>query len=168
MNILPYIPLDEEFSLNLCILIIITEGLGENKNSDAVMDINKAQIFMYWIKNPSKIERAMFLAGKKIPIIDREETYTIKGLSLNVDILFNSRKIKELIKYLSCKGLIEVLRSDGVTLIKLSENGKLFFNNLDSDFFNQVKQHVKSISALKSCTTPKLNKLINDLVRISE
>ncbi|EOF9234430.1 ABC-three component system middle component 4, partial [Klebsiella pneumoniae] len=61
-----------------------------------------------------------------------------------------------------------VLRNDGVTLIKLSENGKLFFNNLDSDFFNQVKQHVKSISALKSCTTPKLNKLINDLVRISE
>lgn len=168
MNALPYIPLDEEFNLNLCILLIIIESLGENKNYDAVMDINKAQIFMYLVKNPSKIERAMYLSGKKIPVIDREETHTIKGLSLNVDILFDVKKIKELIKYLAYKGLIEALRHDGITLIKLSANGKFFCSSLESDFFHQVKQHVKSISALKSSTTSKLNKLVNDLVRIPE
>lgn len=98
MNDLPYIPLDEEFSLNLCILIIIIEGLGENKNHNAIMDINKAQIFMYLVKNPSKIMRAMYLFGKKIPIIEVEETHTIKGLSLNADILFDSKKNKRINK----------------------------------------------------------------------
>lgn len=168
MNSLPYIPLDEEFSLNLCILLIIIDVLGENKNSDAVLDINKAQVFMYLIKNPSKIERAMYLSGKKIPVIDRAETHTIKGLSLNVDILFNAKKIKELVKFLAYKGMIKTVKDDGVTLINLSESGKVFSSELEGEFFNQIKTHAKSISTLKSNTTSKLNKLVNDLLRISE
>lgn len=168
MNSLPYIPLDEEFNLNVCILLIIMDILGENKKTDAVLDINKAQVFMYLVKTPSKIERAMFLSGKKIPIIDRGETHTIKGLSLNVDILFNIKKIKELVKFLAYKGMISTINNDGSSLIKLSESGKIFSSKLEGEFFNQIKIHAKSISTLKTNTTSKLNKLVNDLVRISE
>lgn len=168
MSLLPYIPLDEEFNLNLCILLIVINILGENRNSDAIMDINKAQVFMYLVKNPSKIERAMYLSGKKIPVIDRVETHTVKGLSLNVDILFNAEKIKGLIKYIACKGMIEAVKNDGVTLIKTSKHGKIFCDELEGEFFSQVKLHAKSISTLKSNTTSNLNKLVNGLVRISE
>ncbi|PHM28066.1 ABC-three component system middle component 4 [Xenorhabdus budapestensis] len=98
MNTLPYIPLDEELNLNISLLIILIHTLSKNKNDVWILNKNKAQIFMYLIKNPSKLEEVMTLTGKKNVSIDMSETYTIKSFSLNVDILFETSKIKTLLK----------------------------------------------------------------------
>ncbi|MTF65014.1 hypothetical protein GJD72_14025 [Klebsiella pneumoniae] len=53
---LPYIPLDEDFNLNVALLIILIHTLSKNRNDVLLLDRNKIQIFLYLIKNPSKLE----------------------------------------------------------------------------------------------------------------
>ncbi|KTQ97877.1 hypothetical protein NS75R_17700, partial [Enterobacter hormaechei subsp. xiangfangensis] len=73
---LPYIPLDEDFNLNVALLIILIHTLSKNRNDVLLLDRNKIQIFLYLIKNPSKLEGVMILAGKQNTSIDMTETYT--------------------------------------------------------------------------------------------
>ncbi|MCU4690912.1 hypothetical protein N9723_28825, partial [Klebsiella pneumoniae] len=60
-----YIPLDEDFNLNVALLIILIHTLSKNRNDVLLLDRNKIQIFLYLIKNPSKLEAVMILAGKQ-------------------------------------------------------------------------------------------------------
>lgn len=170
MNDLPYIPLDEELSLNLGILTIVLKTLGENKNGSAVLDINKIQIFMYLLKNPSKIEKTMIVAGKSKPNISLRDTYTIKGLSLNVDILFNTYKIKTLFKHMAARNYIIASKKDNTspTLITLSEEGNIFYESLTGEYFTSLIETSKVLNPLKSNTTSKLNKILNEVFKESE
>ncbi|EIR5677461.1 hypothetical protein LW936_004703, partial [Escherichia coli] len=97
-NNLPYIPLDEEYSLNFAMLAIAISILSHSKKGVLSLDINKIQIFMYLIKNPSKIDCALTVSGKKPACVESQLTYTIKSFSSNVDILFDNSKVKYLIK----------------------------------------------------------------------
>jgi len=163
MNGLPYIPLDEELSLNLAIFSKVLHLLGKNKLGNPTMDIDKAKIFMYLIKNPSKIERAMKLAGKKAPPIEMTETYTIKSMSINVDILFSKEKIKEILINMSVLGFLTVKRIEDVTLLELSESGMSFAESLVGGYYDQIHLYIDGVSSLKSLSASKLYKILNNV-----
>lgn len=91
---LPYLLIDDDFSLNYSLLALIIYKLGLSPKNNAVLDFEKIQAFMYLAKNPSKINEVLRLAGKKFIPIDSQYTYTIESLSTNVDILFNRSKLK--------------------------------------------------------------------------
>lgn len=168
MSSLPYIPLDEEFSLNIGILAIILENLSKNRNGNAVLDIDKAQFFMYLMKNPAKIEKVMLFLGKKIPIIDEKETRTIKSLSNNVDILFDNKKIKTILKTMAIRGLLVVERDAEKSYLKLSEAGEGFAASLNGDFFVSIRNYSESLSSLKSLSSSKLYKILNEVFKEAE
>lgn len=168
MNSLPYIPLDEEFSLNIGILAIILENLSKNRNGNAVLDIDKAQFFMYLMKNPAKIEKVMLFLGKKIPVIDEKETHTIKSLSNNVDILFDNKKIKTILKTMAIRGLLDVERYEEKSYLKLSGTGEDFARSLNGDFFVSIRNYSESLDSLKSLPSSKLYKILNEVFMEAE
>lgn len=165
MNDLPYIPLDEEFNLNLGMLIILLMTLGINRAGNSVIDLDKSQIFMYLLKNPSKIDKVMLIAGKKKPEIDEEETYTIKSLSSNVDILFKNSKIKHLLRYMSAKGMLTVAKNDKKSYLKLTDAGLEICENLTGSFYESVKRNALSLDSIKSLPTSKLYKILNEVFK---
>lgn len=165
MNNLPYIPLDEEFTLNLGILTILLSSLGMNRAGNYIIDLDKAQIFMYLLKNPSKIDKVMMLAGKKTPEIDENETHTIKSLSSNVDILFKNRKIKHLLKYMSAKGLLAVVKNDIKSYLKLTDSGIKFYEALGGSFYDSVRRNSDALGSIKSIPSSKLYKILNELFK---
>lgn len=61
---LPYIPLDEELSLNFSLMVLTISELSHSSRGSLNLDINKLQIFLYLIKNPSKISYLLNIAGK--------------------------------------------------------------------------------------------------------
>jgi hypothetical protein len=168
MSTLPYIPLDEELNLNIALLVILIHNLKTNKNDILLLDKNKIQIFMYLIKNPSKLEDVMTLTGKKNASIDMSETYTIKSLSLNVDILFDSSKIKTLLKKLAIMGWLGVIKIDGVSYFSLTDLGESAYDELDGEYFNSVKIYTKSLDKIKSLPSSKLNSILNEVFKVSK
>ncbi|UZM93523.1 MULTISPECIES: ABC-three component system middle component 4 [Pseudomonas] len=180
---LPYISIDDDFSLNLSLTALIIEKLGLNSKKNAVLDFEKIQIFLYLVKNPSKINIILKLADKKFTPINAQYTFTIESLSTNVDILFDRGKLKHLIKELAARGMLICEKAKSQDSIKylLSEQGKVFAQGLEiqehtnpletlnststqtttSHYFSAAAEVIASLSALQSQTNSKLNSYLN-------
>lgn len=165
-NNLPYIPLDEEYSLNIAMLAIAISVLSHSKKGGLVLDINKLQIFLYLIKNPSKIDSALSVSGKKPACVEPQLTYTIKSFSSNVDILFNNSKVKYLIKIMSLRGLLAAeKKSDESVKLFLSDKGKKFAESFTEGYFKEIKRLATALLPLQVLPTSKLNSVINQVFK---
>jgi len=180
---LPYISIDDDFSLNLSLTALIIEKLGLNSKKNAVLDFEKIQIFLYLVKNPSKINTILKIADKKFTPINSQYTFTIESLSTNVDILFDRGKLKHLIKELAARGMLICEKTKSQDSIKylLSEQGKAFAKGLEIQehtnplkilnatstqtttphYFSAAAEVIASLSALQSQTNSKLNSYLN-------
>lgn len=181
---LPYLLIDDDFSLNYSLLALIIYKLGLSSKKNAVLDFEKIQVFMYLTKNPSKINDVLRLAGKKFAPINSQYTYTIESLSTNVDILFDRSKLKALIKELAARGMLACDDKTDPSSIKylLSPAGSSFVESLiDSTFyevvspsqptsisqdsqnyFSSAQEVIDSLSALQTQTTSKLYSYLNE------
>lgn len=181
---LPYLLLDDDFSLNYSLLALIIYKLGMSSKKNAVLDFEKIQVFIYLTKNPSKINEILRLAGKKFAPINSQYTYTIESLSTNVDILFDRSKLKALIKELAARGMLACDDKTDPNSIKylLSPTGSSFVESLISptlhdavahsqstsasqnsqNYFSSVQELIDSLSALQTQTTSKLYSFLNE------
>ncbi|HBR6436475.1 ABC-three component system middle component 4, partial [Klebsiella pneumoniae] len=114
------------------------------------------------------LEAVMILAGKQNTSIDMTETYTIKSLSLNVDILFSTPKIKTLLKKVSILGWLRVTKSDGASYFSLTTEGERAYEQFGGEYFNSVKTYTKSLDKIKSLTSSKLNSILNEVFKVSK
>lgn len=136
---------------------------------------------MYLAKNPSKINEVLALAGKRFVPINTQYIYTIESLSTNVDMLFDRKKLKVLLKELAARGMLacEFDVKAGVLKYLLNENGLLFvekicspsISNVDDysdesstlmqSYFSSSIEIVDSLSSLQTQTSSKLNSYLN-------
>ena len=178
---LPYLLIDDDFSLNFSLVVMIIKKLGLSSKKNAVLDFEKLQIFLYLTKNPSKINSMLTLAGKNFVAIRTQYTYTIESLSTNVDMLFDRKKLKTLLKELAARGLLscEIDNKKGTLKYLLSEKGDVFFeqicnqvpglrddrsdslNPLVQNYFNASLTVIDSLSSLQTQTNSKLNSYLN-------
>ncbi|MFJ2492397.1 ABC-three component system middle component 4 [Pseudomonas iridis] len=166
---LPYISIDDDFSLNFSILILLISKLALTSKNTAILDFEKIQIFFYLVKNPAKINSILRLAGKKFAPIDSRYTYTIESLSTNVDILFDRTKLKFLLKELAARGMLACDKGDSNKSVKylLSDRGDEFAKQLllnsdkKSEYFSAAADVINSLSSLQSQTNSKLNSFLN-------
>lgn len=165
---LPYIPLDEEYGLNFSMLVVMISMLSHNKAGNLVLDINKLQIFIYLVKNPSKIDNVLSAAGKKSALIEPQLTYTIKSYSSNVDILFDNNKIKYLLKMMAAHGfLMAEKNSEDSTKIYLSSKGLSFAEGFNEGYFLEIKKLIRAVAPLQSLAVSKLNSILNQVFKVA-
>lgn len=184
---LPYLIIDDDFSLNYTLVALILYKLALSPKNKAVLDFEKIQIFLYLIKNPSKINMMLSLAGKKSVYMNPQYTFTIESLSTNVDILFKREKLECLVKELAARGMLacEIEPSQGSLKYLLNEKGCEFaeglVNNSDrkyaddptksnvapasEKYFSDVLELISSLSALQSQSNSKLNKYLNAIFK---
>lgn len=184
---LPYLLIDDDFTLNYGIIVLILYKLGLSTKKNAVLDFEKLQIFLYLVKNPSKINPLLALAGKKFTPINSQYTYTIESLSTNVDVLFDRSKLKFLLRQLAARGMLECDSLTDPKSLKylLSPNGIQFAESLtssapetnkDSDFnsstpppaenyFVAALEVISSLIAIQSQTTTRLNAYLNTIFK---
>lgn len=163
---LPYIPLDEEYSLNIAILTVAISILSHNKKGKLCLDINKLQVFIYLLKNPSKIDLALLLSGKKPACVEKQLTYTIKSFSSNVDVLFNNEKVKCLIKKMSSCGLLLAKKESGESVkLFLSDKGMAFAGSFNEGYFKDIRTLSNALLPLQSFQASKLNSIINQVFK---
>lgn len=184
---LPYLLIDDDFHLNYSLVVLILHKLGLSSKKSAVLDFEKLQLFLYLIKNPSKINPVLCIAGKKFATINSQYTYTIESLSTNVDILFNRSKLKHLLRELAARGMLACKKDSEQSPIKylLNERGEEFASHLinqstagpteDSksvifsasgpSYFSAAIEAIDSLTALQSQPTSKLSSYLNTIFK---
>lgn len=183
---LPYLIIDDDFILNYTLVALILYKLGRSPKNKAVLDFEKLQVFLYLLKNPSKINMMLSLAGKKSVFINPKYIFTIESLSSNVDILFKREKLELLIKELAARGMLacEIESSQGPLKFILNERGCEFAESLvnndekyadeptgndvftaSKNYFGDVLELISSLSALQSQSNSKLNNHLNAIFK---
>jgi len=165
-NSLPYIYLDNDFNLNLALLILVLNEHGVSARGKKSLDFDKLQVFLYLIKNPSKINLVLLAAGKKETTIEALHTYTIESRSSNVDILFKREKTRILIKSAASYGFLAVERlDDGALMYFLSGNGENFCSELTGAHFDSVRGLIVALKPLLSVSTSKLFSILSSVFK---
>lgn len=159
---LPYLYIDDEFDFNTTILLLIIDKLALNSKKNYKLDFNKLQFFMYLVKNPSKINKILDIAGKKCVHIDESQIYTVESLSLNVDILYDRLKVKSLLRELAATGMLSIVNDEknGISY-ELSDKGKELALELKSGYFVKVSNYIDNVKSLQSLPSSKLFSILN-------
>lgn len=163
---LPYLDIDNEIDLNSSILILILEVLATNNKGNYKLDFSKLQVLLYLVKNPSKINRTLELAGKKFIYLEDRYTYTVQSESVNVDILFDKKKLRTLLQYIANKGLLKAHEvQPGQICFSLSNAGAELSNTLTTDYFHSIRILIKNLSALQSTSSTRLFSITSQLFK---
>ncbi|MBD8482359.1 hypothetical protein IFU12_13275 [Pseudomonas coleopterorum] len=139
------------------------------------------------VKNPSKINPMLALAGKKLSPIKPQYTFTIDSLSSNVDILFDRSKLKSLLKHMAARGMLECDKFTDPKSLKyyLSQAGIRFTEGLmdlssgsatedsersnvnahDNIYFKALLDVAESLIPLQTQPNTKLNSYLNTIFK---
>lgn len=177
-NNLPYIPIDDEFYLNLSLMALIIYRMALTSRGNYTLDFEKIQIFLYLLKNPSSINSILMQAKKKPAIFSDKHINTIQSQSANVDTLFDREKVKSLLKELAARGFIacHVASKTGSIMYQLTAKGKEFSESLlydydsaddhnlatnyNSTYLNSINIIIDGMQALQTQSNSKLNKYL--------
>lgn len=169
---LPYLPIDEDIDLNTSILLLLLLNMGQSSRGSFVLDFEKIQIFLYLIKNPSKISKVLRMADKPGKPLDKKLTHTIESMSSNVDMLFNRRKAKLLLRRLAALGFLKCVDDAKTSSVRyaLSDTGSDFARSLsdgvdDKSYFHSLGEILSKLAPLQSQSNAKLNAWLNTLFR---
>lgn len=166
MNKLPYLQPDKDLFLNVSICILIIDSMAITKREKRVLTIDKLQTFYFLIMRPFFLNKILNVAGKPQIYMEKEEYYTIDTLSVNVDELFNRKRIKELLKILSAKKIIDLTydRKEGF-LIELNHKGDSLLDELNENYHLRIRRYLEGLSSLQSESSSKLNGYINQILK---
>lgn len=184
---LPYLLIDDDFPLNLSIVALILYKLSFSVKGNAVLEFDKLQIFLYLVKNPSKINPMLALAGKKLSPIKSQYVFTIESLSSNVDVLFDRSKLKFLLKHMAARGMLECDNFTDPKSLKyyLSPVGIRFAEELidfnsggtgeppsrskdnvyDKSYFKATLDVAEGLTSLQTQSVNKLNSYLNSIFK---
>jgi hypothetical protein len=163
---LPYLQIDNELDLNSSLLILLLDKLAINKNKNFKLDFSKLQFFLYLLKNPSKINKVLEISGRKLAILEDRFIFTIESESVNVDILYDKKRIRVLLRYLSIKGLLSVHNgSAGEIFFSLTEAGTDLSKKLKSNYLTSIRMHLDNLKVLQSLSSSKLFSILNQMFK---
>jgi len=162
MNSLPYLQPDNDFYLNIGIVMLIIDGLSITKRKKRVLTIDKIQTFYFLVTRPVFLNKVLEKAGKEPIIIGEDEYYTIETLSVNVDELFDRDRLKLIIKYMSSKKWLEInYREKEGFLLELNAEGAFRAGRLLENHFIKIHRYISQLRLLQSESPSKLNSYIN-------
>ncbi|MCO4858843.1 hypothetical protein MKD49_20305 [Herbaspirillum sp. WGmk3] len=166
MSNLPYLVPDQDGGLNLATMMIILLFLAKTDRGKKLINNERLLIFMYLLRNPIVLNKVLEQIGKDTVALSENERYSIGGITVNLDPLFDSNWIKRILQEAAGRGLLEVTyrKTEGF-MYSLSHTGIALANNLNGDYFDRLRIFSKSLQQVNSETTKNLNVLLNNVFR---
>jgi hypothetical protein len=165
MNKLPFLSLNDDFLLNSFEIIILIGVVSLNRNKTPTLNNDKIQTFLYLIKHPNLLNMILRSEKKKEIQLRENEINNINSISVNVDDLYKTQKIKEMLQFSVCSNLIEVCKNNSDTVYKLSPRGIGILSRLNSNYFKRLKQFSEHLVPLRTRSASQLNSLISNKLK---
>lgn len=166
-NNLPYLIPDQDKNFNAALLILILFYLSKSDRGKLLINNERLLIFMYLIKNPIILGKMLEQIGRKSVQLSDTELFSIGSISVNLDPLFDSSWIKNLLKQVSARGFLKAdyRKADGF-MYSLSDAGISAASQLEGEYFERVRGFLRSLEQVKSESTKNLNQLLNNIFRL--
>lgn len=165
MRPLPYFVPENDWHLNVATLIIILQTLGASERGKLLLNNERLRIILYLVKNPLVMNKVLWRLGAPPAHLEEQDCYSVASLSINLDPLFDTTHLKDLLKHIASLELINVgyRVSDGF-LYQLTSQGKALAEQLSGDYLDKVRKHLKSLTAINSTSTSALNSVIESIL----
>ena len=159
---LPFLNIDDQLDFNLSLVILIIHKLSSATAKVNKLNFSKIQLFLFLIKNPSRINDVLIEADKKPTIIDPKYIYTIESYSLNIDIIGDKMKTIFLLKKLVSLNLVSIVtdNKNGI-YYQLTINGQNIADKLDSKYFSTINDLLVGLKPLNTFKSDKLYSIFN-------
>lgn len=165
MRPVPYFAPENNSRLNVAILIIILQILGSTDRGKLLLNNERLRIIFYLVKNPLVMNKVLWRLGALPAYLEEQDCYSVASLSINLDPLFDTAYLKDILKHIASLSLISVgyRKSDGF-LYQLNSQGKALSEQLLGDYLDKIREHLKSLAAINSTSTPVLNSVIESIL----
>jgi len=123
-------------------------------------------IFLYLLKNPVLLAKLLTKMGGTPPALRNEDVFSVSSLSVNVDSLFDTPRIKALLLHIASKGFLSAAyrKADGF-VYTLTKSGEEAANALTGDYFDKIRALIAALEVVKLTPTPSLNAALSDIFR---
>lgn len=159
---LPFLNIDDQLDFNLSLVILIIHKLSSPIAKVNKLNFSKIQLFLFLIKNPSRINDVLIEAGKKLTVIESKYIYTIESYSLNTDIIGDKAKTIFLLRKLISLNLVSIVtdKANGICYL-LTIKGSETVEKLTSEYFLTMNQLLSDLKPLNTFKSEKLYSIFN-------
>ena len=165
MRSFPYFVPENNWRLNVAIVVLIIQIHGATAKGKLLLNNERLLILFYLVKNPLVMNKLLWRLGAPPARLEEQDYYSVASLSINLDPLFDTRHLKDLLKHVASLGLIEVTykKSDGF-LYTLNSAGSTLAEKLSGDYLSKIRAHLDALSAIKPTSTSNLNSAIESIL----
>lgn len=165
MNILPFIVTENEENLRLARLLIIIEALGVSKRGKLLLGIEKLATYDYLAKNPVLLQKLLQTKEKSnLMDLQEKETDSIESLFPNKSSLYDYNTIKKITYSLIYYEYISIeYNKKGNIFYFATECGRQFVNELESTYFNRIKEFSKVLNSLQKFSASQLQNALKSI-----
>lgn len=165
MRPVPYFSPENDWHLNAAIITIILQILGATDRGKLLLNNERLRIMLYLAKNPLVMNNVLRRLSAEPAHLDEQEFYSVTSLSVNLDPLFDTAYLKEILKHIASRGLINVgyRKNDGF-LYCLNAQGNVLAEQLKGDYLDKIRDRLRSLLAVNSTSTPALNSVIDSIL----
>lgn len=163
---LPYLSPDDNFHLNIGIVSIVIQTLGQSAKGTLKLNNDRLHIYTYLVKNPVKMNWVLNALGKGSVLVSPQESYSVASISANVDPLFDREGLKAVLTSLVAENLVDVVykKKEGF-FYKLSEFGEAKVMELKGEYFLEIRLLCEKLKSTLSSSTSSLNQSLNQIMR---
>lgn len=163
--LLPFLDPENDIYINLSIILIILNTLGETNRGVLKINNGKLHIFLYLIKNPIALNKFLDALGKDRAILSEQDIYSVSAISPNIETLFDRESLKALLSILISKNFIKVSYKNNGFFYSLTENGFLVTSKLKDDYLLEISLLCGKLKSVLSISESQLNQTLNNILR---
>lgn len=165
MSSAPYFVPDNDSTLNSALVLIIVSRLGKTARARLLLNNERLHLMFYLLKNPIVMNRVLQDFGYSAAVLDEYDEYSVSGISINLDPLYDNDQLKSLLMRLASAKFIDgqYRKVEGFMYL-LTDEGSRAESALTGDYFDTARRYVSALSSLCSVSTGNLNTAVEQAI----
>ncbi|MFW2234903.1 ABC-three component system middle component 4 [Aliarcobacter butzleri] len=161
---LPFITPENDFELNLLLTFQVVYFLNSTTRGLNILDIERLNIYIYFIKNPHILYRVLIRLGKNSFTLKSYENSSYKSERNDTETLYDNEKVRYYIQLLVSNNLINITYNDKIGFVFYPSEGTEKYINVDSKYFKRNIILIEKIKQINSTSVSKINTAIKSIL----
>lgn len=162
---IPFIIPENDIYLRIARFLTIIDKLAYTQRGKLILNVDKLTIFDFLVKNPYLLKQVLEVKHRINLKLLKVEYGSVASLFPTKRALVDVQTTRELIILMISYNMLKVIFEKEEMYYTLSDKGKEFINEIDTDYVIRIKELCESMLVLRSVSTNDLKKIINPLVK---
>lgn len=164
---LPFIIPEQDLNLKMGTLLTILDCLSFTKRKKPILTLDKISIYDFLVKHPFVLHE-MTKLDQSVPyfLLKDYEKGSIQTKFINKKNLFDYSSTRKTLQILLVYQFVDVLTEKNEIYYVITENGKEFIEEIDTDYLLRIRELCDVIVPITSIAPSKIKLLINPILGV--